>query len=66
MPISSSTSLTDYNIKNTGGRKTKKKGGGPAPVNGLAVAKPTYWIKGGKKTKGKQRRSSKKRSNKRR
>lgn len=63
-PISASTSLTDY--KSTGGRKTKKKGGGPAPVNGLAVAKPTYWIKGGKKTKGKRRRSSKKRSNRRR
>ena len=63
-PISASTSLTDY--KSTGGRKTKKKGGGPAPVDGLAVAKPTYWIKGGKKTKGKRRRSSKKRSNRRR
>ena len=65
-PISSSTSLTDYNIKNTGGRKTTKKGGRPASVYGLEVAKPTYWIKGGKKTKGKRRRSSHKKSNKRR
>ena len=43
-----------------GGRKKRrtKRGGGPAPVHNLDVAKPTYWIKGGKKSrKGKSRKS---------
>ena len=47
-----------------GGKKkgTKKRRGGystrnAAPVQGLLVAKPTYWIKGGKKTRRKRKRS---------
>jgi hypothetical protein len=54
----------------TGGRRTKRRnkmGGNTiatnaAPVHGLQVAKPTYWIKGGKRTrrrKGKKSRKSK-------
>jgi len=56
--ISASTSLTNNKI--TGGknsRNRKRKGGSFASVHGLRVARPTYWIKGGKK-------KSKKNSNK--
>jgi len=40
-------------------RRTKKRRGGysSSPVHGLLVARPTYWIKGGKKTRRKRRRS---------
>ena len=34
-----------------GGRRRMKRGGGPAPVHNLYVAKPTYWIKGGRKSR---------------
>ena len=51
-------------VNPVGGKKkgTKKRRGGystrdAAPVHGLLVAKPTYWIKGGKKTRRKRKRS---------
>ena len=58
-------SITPTISKNSVGGKKKKIGGGPAPVHNLDVAKPTYWIKGGKKGKGKKGRKTKKRSYKR-
>ena len=64
-PITSSTSITEKenNMDKVGG---KKKGGGHASVHGLEVAKPTYWIKGGRKTKrNKRNKTNKKRLNKR-
>ena len=60
------TTLAPSTSGPTGGRKKKRKGGtnistNAAPVHGLRVATPTYWIKGGKsRTKRKKRSKSKK------
>lgn len=67
--ISSSTSVTNTpeNMKRYayGGKRSKRsksrKGGKFAPVHNLSVAKPTYWIKGGKTKK--RRNKKKRRSN---
>jgi hypothetical protein len=56
----------------TGGKRTKRrkiKGGttlatNAAPVHGLAVAKPTYWIKGGKRTRRKSKKNRSRRNRK--
>jgi len=56
MPRDSITPTISRSI--VGGRK-RKNGGRPATVHNLAVAKPTYWIKGGKKGKKTKKRSYK-------
>lgn len=57
----------------TGGKTTRRKRGGyhttgaytGAPVNHIKMAKPTYWIKGGR-TRNKKRRNNKSRTRSRR
>lgn len=57
----------------TGGKRTRRKRGGyhttgaytGAPVNHIKMAKPTYWIKGGR-TRNKKRRNLKTRTRSRR
>lgn len=65
-PLNTTTETTVVNP--VGGKKkgTKKRRGGyttrdAAPVHGLLVARPTYWIKGGKKTRRKRKRSVRRR-----
>lgn len=43
--------MPNANYPVQGGRRRMKRGGGPAPVHNLYVAKPTYWIKGGRKSR---------------
>ena len=55
-----------YASQSAGGRRKKKLKGGngieynASPVQGLKVAKPTYWISGGKRRSNKKRKNSKK------
>ena len=55
-----------YASQSAGGRRKKNLKGGngieynASPVQGLKVAKPTYWISGGKRRSNKKRKNSKK------
>ena len=52
------SSLNTYSSQ--GGKKSRRgyrKGGGAAPVHGLSVAKPTYYLTGGKTRKSKKRKN---------
>jgi hypothetical protein len=56
-----STSGQNNSISSSIGGKKKRKGGAHAPVSGLKVAKPSYWITGGRKSrKSKKSRKSNK------